>query len=142
MSPLPTQPLVDPQVEIDHTVEQIREMRAEIDDRVGKLHELSTRLRTQAMRSGDESTSSLVNFANAHMRIAGAVSTGMRRTTAMDRVLQRAKDEQGQVRERAEREETRRLQVARQHEQAKQIAKLQTPMDDDLEQLFGEVTRA
>lgn len=106
-----------------------------MDDGIAKLQEASLELRSVCRRNYDEASSSYLIFANSHIRLAGALSQGIRRTASMDRVLANAarEREDAKVRE----EEFRRQQQVRDHQ--KLVQKLQLPTEDAFDELFGEI---
>jgi hypothetical protein len=120
--------------EVESLIGRIKEARQEVETALTRLTYLSDELRSRARRA-PENSSSLVVYANAHVRFAGAASQGMRRTASMDRLLDRAKaeKEETQRREALERKwaESRRVQ--------KQVDRLILPTDDAFSELYGEV---
>jgi hypothetical protein len=117
-------------------IAQIQGVRQELETSVGRLHDLCQQLRASVRQlSGDEGAHHYLMFANGHIRLAGALSQGVRRTAAMDRLLTAAKAEKEEVQRRDEQQ--RQLQESRDRQRA--IDHLQLPQDDDFEDLYGEV---
>jgi hypothetical protein len=116
-------------------VQQIQEARKDVESSVKKLHDLSLALRSKTRRSLDGGSSGYLVFANAHLRLAGALTQGVKRAASMDRVLKRAQSEQEETRRRAKEDRQRREDRAYQ----KQLQQLQQPSEDAFEQLYGEV---
>lgn len=116
-------------------IQQMQDLRQEIDGSIARLHELGTLLRTKAMRTRTEESPSQIVFANAHLRLAGALNQGLRRAASMDRVLIVARLEREEEERRREQEEQRAVQRKRQQ----QVAQLQNPTDSDFDDLYGEL---
>lgn len=122
--------------EVDTLVEQIKKAREDLEADLGKLQELSMDLRARCRRNlGDEVTGRYLTWVNAHLRITGALSNGLRRTASMDRVLDRAQADLEEARRRAQ-EEARRLE-ARDHQ--RHVNKLILPTSDDFDEVFGDL---
>jgi len=117
------------------TITQIQKIRGEIETSVARLHELSLELRTSARRTLDASSSSHIVYANAHLRVVGALTQGLRRTASMDRVLLIGQREQEDARRREE--EARQDREVREHDRL--VDQLSLPSEDDFEELYGEV---
>lgn len=113
---------------------QIKEARKDVESALTKLTYLSDEMRSRARRS-PETSSSLVVFANAHLRFASAATQGMRRTSSMDRVLDRAKAEK----EENQRREAQERQWAESRRAQKQVERMILPTDDAFDELYGEV---
>lgn len=117
-------------------VAQIVKARQDAEDAATKLYEAATELRTWSRKAiADESSGAYTAFANAHMRLAGAVLQSSKRTAPMDRLLNNAKREQ---------QEARILEEARQKQQdvrahQKYVQKLTLPSDDAFDDLYGEI---
>lgn len=122
--------------ELDGLVAQIKKVREDLEGNVTKLQELSQQLRSQCRRNlGEESTSRYLVWTNAHLRVTGALSSGLRRTASMDRVLANAKAEIEEAKRRAE-DEARWLE-AREHQ--KTVNKMLLPTTDDFYEVFGDL---
>ena len=121
--------------EVETLIGQIKEARQEVETALSRLTYLSDEMRSRARRSPADGSSSLVVFANAHLRFAGAASQGMKRTASMDRVLERAKAEK----EEAHRRESQERQWAEARRAQKQVEKLVLPTDDAFDELYVEV---
>jgi hypothetical protein len=108
--------------------------RKTIEQEVGKLADLSQRLRTHALRQRDDMTSGYLAYSNAYMRICGALNQGLRRTASMGKVLDTAKanQEESKLRETRE-EEGRRMRATN-----REIHKLSLPTSDDFDLVYGE----
>lgn len=120
---------------VEALVERIHKTRQELDERIAQLTEVATELRSVCRRNFDEASSSYLIYANSHLRLAGALSQGVRRTASMDRVLVNAAKEREDAKQREE--VFRRQQEVRAH--GKLVQKLQLPADDAFEELFGEI---
>ena len=116
-------------------VERIHKIRSEVDGGIAQLQEAALELRSVCRRNYDEASASLLVFANSHIRLAGALGQGVRRTISMDRVLANA----AQEREEAKRREAefKRQQEVREHK--KLVQNLQLPAPDDFDDLYGEI---
>ncbi len=119
----------------DEAIVQIQKVRGDIEASVAKLHELSTDLRTKARRTLDASSSGYVVFANAHLRFAGMIAQGLRRSGSMDRILVATQREQEESRRREEAERLDR--EARENNRL--VEQLSLPTSDDFDELYGEV---
>lgn len=120
--------------EVETLIEQIKEARREVEAGLAKLTHLADEMRGRARRT-PESSPSLVVFANAHLRFAGAATQGMKRTASMDRVIDRAKAEK----EESERRDAQERKWAATRKAQKQVERLVLPADDGFEELYGEV---
>lgn len=123
--------------EVETLVSSIVEARVEVEKALEKLTKASDALRTRARRIPNESANTLVVFSNAHLRFSGAASQGMKRTAALDRLLDKAKAEKEEL---ARREELEKQAAARRlaRKKAEQLSVL-PPSDDAFESLYGEV---
>lgn len=120
--------------ESEELVQQIQSARKEVEDASLRLQELASTLRSKTRRNPEGSNGYLL-FANAHIRLAGALHQGTRRTASVDRVIRIAQVEQEEVRRReAHEEQARKVQDNR-----RQIAKLSLPSEDAFDELYGEV---
>ena len=117
------------------TILQMQMIRGDIEAKVSKLHELSLELRTTARRTLDASSNGFILYANAHLRVVGALTQGIRRTASMDRVLVIGQRDQEDARRRDE--EERQDREVREH--GRMIDQLSLPTEDDFEELYGEV---
>lgn len=121
--------------EVEALIGRIKEARQEVETSLTKLVALSEEMRARARRTPAEGSSSLVVFANAHLRFAGAARQGVTRTASMDRVLERAKSEKEEL----QRREAYERQRAEARKAQKQVERLVLPTDDAFEELYGEV---
>lgn len=121
--------------EVELLVGQIRQAREEVSASLAKLAHLADEMRSHARRSPGEGASSLVTFATAHARFAGAARQGMTRTATMDRILEKAKAEKVE----AERREIQERKWADARRAQKQVERLVLPTDDAFDELYGEV---
>jgi SMC interacting uncharacterized protein involved in chromosome segregation len=119
--------------EAKEIVQGIDEARRTIEQAVSKLAEMSQKLRTHALRQRNDLTSGYLAFSNAHMRICGALSQGLRRTASMGRVLESSKLSQEEAKQRDLREEEQRRMRA----QNREIEKLSLPTNDDFDLVYG-----
>lgn len=120
--------------EVETLIEQIKEARRDVEASLAKLTHLADEMRGRARRS-PESSPSLVVFANAHLRFAGAATQGMRRTASMDRVIDRAKAEKEEL----QRREAQERKWAEARQARKKVERMVLPTDDAFEELYGEV---
>jgi hypothetical protein len=115
-------------------IDEMASVRESISTSVLKLVELSQRLRTHALRQRDDMTSGYLTYSNAYARICGALNQGLRRTASMGRVLDTAKANQEETRQReAIEEEQRKLRA-----QNREIEKLSLPTSDDFDLIYGD----
>jgi flagellar biosynthesis chaperone FliJ len=120
--------------EVETLIQQIKEARRDVEASLTKLTHLAEEMRGRARRS-PETSSSLVTFATAHLRFAGAATQGMRRTASMDKFLDRAKAEK----EETQRRETQERKWAEAYRARKQVERLVIPTADAFDELYGEV---
>ncbi len=123
--------------EVATLVAQVQEARRDVETALSKLNGLSDDLRTRARRIPNELSNSLVVFANAHVRFAGAASQGMRRTANMDRLLDKAQADKLEN----ERRQIQERNWAAAREARKSVEKLILPSSDAdaFDELYGEV---
>ena len=115
-------------------VAQVQKVREDIEANLDQLKDLSLALRCRCRRNlGDESMAGYLVWANAHLRVTGALSNGLRRTSSMDRVLKTSQADR-EENERRTQEEARRLET-REHQRV--VDQLMLPTTDDFEELFG-----
>lgn len=120
---------------VDALVDRVKSLRSDIDRAVSQLVDASTELRAVCRRNYDEASASYLVFANSHLRLAGALAQGVRRTASMDRMLVNAAREREDAREREA--AFQRQQEMRAH--SKLVEQLQVPTDDDFQDVFGEI---
>lgn len=120
---------------VDALVVRVKALRSEIERMASQLTDASTELRAVCRRNFDEASSSYLVFANSHLRLAGALSQGVRRSATMDRMLVNAAREREDAREREA--AFQRQQQIREHN--KLVQQLQAPSADDFDDLFGEI---
>jgi len=125
--------------QIDVLVEKIHRIRQGIDEQVAQLLEASSELRTVCRRNYDEASSSYLVFANSHLRLAGALSQGIRRTGSMDRFLQKAAHEREEAKLLEEKLRQQREAREQARMQAEAVQQLQLPTEDDFDELYGEI---
>ncbi len=124
------------QEESEDLIQRIQSVREEILTKVRKLHELSVDLRTKSRRFlADEGSNSYVMFANAHLRLAGALHQGLRRTGSTDRVLKIGQEE----REEALRREAENLRRQEFYNRQKAANDLILTSDNAFEELYGDI---
>lgn len=126
----------------EHTaalVETIKKARSDIESAVNRLQTATLELRSVTRRNFDESSSSLLVFSNAHLRLCGAMTQAVNRTASMDRVLVRAEQDREEARVREQ--EFRRQQEAQAQvkEHSKLLEQLKVPTEDDFDALYGEI---
>lgn len=123
--------------ELNTLVEGIKKAREDADEAISRLNTLSSELRVKARRASDNG---YMMFASAHMRLAGALGQGVKRTTSMDRFLSRSKQEREEEERRKELEN--RLKEAKAAKQAakKKVDELIQPTEDAFEELYGGMT--
>jgi len=121
---------------VGNLIAQIQGVRKDVEASVTRLQDLCQQLRVEVRQlSGDDGAHHYLVFTNAHLRLAGALSQGLRRTSSVDRLLTAAKAEQEETQRRDDRE--RQYRESRDRERA--LDRLQLPQDDDFEDLYGEV---
>lgn len=121
--------------ETEALIEEVKKLRQESETTLAKLAAAAEALRAKSRRIQNASSSSLVIFATAHLRFAGAAIQGMKRTTSMDRMIDRAK---ANKEEEARREEQER-RWAEERAAKKKIQEMVAPSDDAFDELYGEV---
>jgi len=85
--------------EIEDLVEAIASAKVAVDTAVQKMLLASITLRDKVRRTrSDTGSYNRLIYANAHMRLAGAFTQGLKRIGPMERVLDRVKAEQEEVR--------------------------------------------
>jgi vacuolar-type H+-ATPase subunit I/STV1 len=119
----------------EEAVQEIQELRKEIETLAARLQERAHAFRVRARRVLDEESNSHIVFANAHLRFSGAILQGLRRTTAIDRVLRVNEAEREEVRRR----ELLEAQRQRVHDHGRLVDRLQLPTDDPMAELYGEI---
>lgn len=118
-------------------VQKIQDTREEILAKVSHLHALSTELHGNSRRfMADEGSGDYILFAVAHIRLAGALHQGLRRTASTDRIL-RARQNDQQEETRIREEADRRAKEFR--ETRKAVQKLTLTSDDAFDELYGDV---
>lgn len=122
---------------IQGLIQQVIACRSKIDEQLTELQKLADLLRREIRRNPAIPAGYLV-FVNANFRLAGALSNGLHRASAMDRVLTLAKEED-RIRHREAEEESGRRAA---WEQKQRLQKLQSPTARDFDDLFGEVLGA
>jgi hypothetical protein len=127
--------VADSDRDLKELVSQIQKSRKVAEESVQKLYELSTQLQSRARRSPFDGASAYVIFANAHLRMAGALGQGFRRTASMDRVLDVAKAEQEEARRQEAADEERR----KIRESQRRVQKLTLTSDDDFDSVYGDI---
>ena len=129
--------------EIQTLVGQIVEARSTINEKLTDLQTLVESLRKVVRRERGDAFSSYMVFVNSHSRLAAALSSGIQRTSAMDRVLDRALGEIAEEKSRRD-EELRKAEERRlkREEQQRSSRSWLPPEDPDFEELFGEVLDA
>jgi hypothetical protein len=118
---------------------QIQETRNELEKLANKLQEQSEALRVMSRRSSDDEAKTYVLFANAHLRYAGAVLQGLRRTASIDRSLKASVAERAETRKREELETEKRESRTEARAYTKQLQQLQQPTANDMSELYGEI---
>lgn len=120
-------------------IETIKKARSDIEAAVNRLQGATLELRSLTRRNFDESSSSVLVFTNANLRMAGAMTQAIHRTASMDRVLVRAEKDREDARVREQ--EFRRQQEAQAQvkEHSKLIEQLKVPTEDDFDALYGEI---
>lgn len=118
-------------------VRDIRAAREDLTSNIDRLYRLAVELRTLTRRSLDEGAQSYIMFANAHMRLAGALGQGVKRTGSTDRILKIGQTEREDARRREE--VLRQRSDAKEHQKA--IDKLMLTSDDAFDEVYGEVVQ-
>jgi len=124
-------------------IEEIRQLRGELESGLAKLVEKSDALRAYVRRNlrGDEDGQALVAFANQHLRLAGALGNGFRRMTAADRALISSKAARLE-REQQDEQLRQQLQQREMERKAQTTLSLQGSEGDDFDEVYGEVVNA
>jgi len=121
----------------ENLVRDIQAVREDLTSNIDRLYRLAIELRTLTRRSLDEGAQSYIMFANAHMRLAGALGQGVKRTGSTDRVLKIGQAE----REDARRRDEVQRQKAEDRERRKVIDKLVLTSDDAFDEIYGDVVQ-
>jgi hypothetical protein len=116
-------------------IQQIQETRQEIEALASRLQEQADAMRKQSRRTLDEDSNARIVFANAHIRFAGAMLQGLRRTASVDRTLVTRQADNREDRRRREWEEQQRQ--VRDH--GRLVDRLQLPTNDPMAELYGEI---
>lgn len=127
-------------MEPDEIIQEIKDLRGEMERVASRLYELSRVLYTKARRDPDvEKTPSRILYANAWGRLAGAVGQGLRRTSSADRILERPERERHEREDRERREHAvQARREAREHKRAINPSLIPSDGVDDLVELFGQ----
>jgi hypothetical protein len=116
-------------------VAQLQSARQELEKALSNVVTLAETLKRDARRGGASEVSNLyLVFANGHLRMAGAVSQALRRTSSVDRLLVAARAEQEDRARRDREEENWRQERAAN----RRVQELMTADDDVFNDLFGE----
>jgi len=122
--------------EVQADIAEIQKIRDELEVLASRLQEMCDKLRTRVRRSPTESSSSVVMYTNANLRMAGVVLQVSRRTASLDKVLKIGEAEKREQ-ERIAAQRQRREDKARQEaENQRRMLELQGS-DNDFEELFG-----
>jgi hypothetical protein len=78
----------------DEIVAEITSLRETVDLAARRIGDLSRTLYGHSRRQADATTPAYIAFANTWTRLAGAIQQGLRRTSTVDRVLDRALEAQ------------------------------------------------
>jgi hypothetical protein len=112
-------------------IQAVKDARNEVEATLRGLQEAAARLRQVVRRNPDESSAQLMVFANGHLRLTGAFSSGIKRTATMDRLVDAAE---------ADRQEAERVEVERQERRRERAQVLSLPEPEDaFEELYGDV---
>lgn len=127
-------------MEPDEIIQEIKNLRGDMERSATRLYELSRVLYTKARRDPDvDRTPSRILFANAWGRFSGAVGQGLRRASSADRVLEVPERERQDREERDRREEARKVrQEAREHKRNINPSLIPSDGVEDLVELFGQ----
>ncbi len=128
---------LNPGNSVTELVQEVIQRRSKIEEQLGELQQLTERLRREIRRTPDIPSGYLV-FVNANFRITGALSNGLKRATAMDRVLNLAEEEDRVRHREAEEDASRRATWERKQE----LQRLQSPTAGDFDALYGDVVDA
>jgi hypothetical protein len=77
--------------EVEELVQKVKEAKEEALEKLMALGTHAESLRQRVRRVASEMASPLVLYATANMRFAGAAVQGLRRTSGVDRIVERAK---------------------------------------------------
>lgn len=128
--------------EVEELVEQIRNVRTEVEAATAKLQELSSALRTKSRRGSLEGAAGYTMFSNAHLRLAGALAQAIRRTAPMDRFLKAAAAEREEAKQQAAREQERRAAREKQKQERAEASESRLPpTDNSFDELYGDLVR-
>ncbi len=120
---------------VEQLVGEIQQLRKQADDLALRMHTKSSALRELIRRSPDEGAASLLVFANVHVRLAGAMQQGVKRTIPMDRVVKRAEQDRDDARVR----EAQELKQKAAREQARALEQsLNVSRGDAFNDLYGD----
>lgn len=121
-------------------IERVREARQTIETALMGLQRAATELRDRARRNPDEVSANHLIYASAHLRLTGALSNGIRRTAAMERVLNSAEARREDARRREEEDRLRRELRANE----RRINNLTLPVSDvdDFDEVYGDLIDA
>lgn len=119
-------------------IEEMETTSQEVSNAVLRLAGLAQKLRTHALRQRDDLTPGYLSYSSAYTRICGALSSGLRRTASMNRVLDAAKV----VQEETERRENREAEARQVRARTKEIERLSLPTSDDFDLVYGDMTES
>jgi len=123
---------------IAELVAALQTARGDVGAALLKFQEAATALQTQLRRDRDIDAGAYFMYASAHVRLAGALQTGIKRTVATDRLLKKAKEDREETLRRAEKEKRREQVVAH----GKLVQSLAQPSPDAFDDLYSEVVNA
>lgn len=126
--------------EDEAAIERVREARATIETALMGLQRAASELRDRARRNPDETSANHLVYANAHLRLTGALANGIRRTSSMERVLNSAEAKREDARRRDEEDRLRR--ELRAHERRVNDLTLPASDVDDFDEVFGDLIDA
>jgi len=121
-------------------IERVRDARQTIESALLGLQRTASELRDRARRNPDEVSANHLIYANAHLRLTGALANGIRRTASMERVLNSAEAKREDARRREEEDRLRR--ELRAHERHINSLTLPTSDVDDFDEVYGDLTDA
>lgn len=126
--------------EDEAAIEWVRDARQTIETALLGLQRAASEMRDRARRSPDEVSANHLIYANAHLRLTGALTNGLRRAASMERVLNSAEAKREDARRRDEEDHLRR--ELRAHERHVDQLSLPAPDVDDFDEVYGDLTDA
>lgn len=124
------------EAEADTLVSEIQKAREDLISKAAHLADLSNNLRAKARRNSDEASSSYVTFANAHLRLAGMLAQGARRTGSADRTIRAGREERDEARHAEALSKSRQNEVS---ESRRRTTGLSLSSSEAFDELYSEI---